>query len=79
MFLLKQTLPDQMHCYFLTDLPDSKAVMVDSIPFTHPACVKDILAILRRQAAFNTVVESCVRVNSIQGKQAICHNLTLNY
>ncbi len=65
--LLFQTLPDQMHCYFMTDLPDTPSIMVSSIPFSHPACVGDILAVLRRQAAFNTLIQSCVRVNSIQG------------
>ncbi len=65
-----------MHCYFMSDLSESLAVMVSSIPFSHPACVGDILAVLRRQAAFNTLVESCVRVNSIQGSEYY-HALTM--
>lgn len=60
-----------MHCYFMTDLADTSAVMISSIPFSHPGSVREILAVLRRQAAFNTLVESCVRVNSIQGTQTV--------
>ena len=61
-----QTLPDQQHCYFLTDLPGSFGVVISSIPFSHPSNVPVIIDALRQQANFNAVVESCVRVNSLQ-------------
>ncbi|KAF4519193.1 hypothetical protein B566_EDAN013486 [Ephemera danica] len=55
------TLPDQQHCYFLTEGRGLGAVLVQSIPFTHPAHVPQVLALLRQQALFNTLVASCVR------------------
>ncbi|XP_059085634.1 mediator of RNA polymerase II transcription subunit 1-like [Tigriopus californicus] len=60
------TLPDQQHCYFLSDPPDFQGVMVSTIPFTHPNSVPSIIGHLRQQALFNTLIESCARVNSIQ-------------
>ena len=61
-----QTLPDQQHCYFLTDIPGSFGVRISSIPFSHPGNVPVIIDVLRQQANFNAAVESCVRVNSLQ-------------
>jgi mediator of RNA polymerase II transcription subunit 1 len=62
-----QTLPDQSHCYFMTENKTMDGVLVTSIPFTHPAHVSQILVILRQQALFNTIISSCVRPNSKQG------------
>lgn len=64
-----QTLPDQQHCYFLTENRNMEGVLVHSIPFTHPCHVSRILIILRQQALFNTIVTSCVRQNSRQGNK----------
>merc|ERR1719264_849375 len=47
------TLPDQQHCYFLTDIPGSYGVRISSIPFSHPGNVPVIIDILRQQANFN--------------------------
>ncbi|XP_034948266.1 mediator of RNA polymerase II transcription subunit 1 [Chelonus insularis] len=55
------TLPDQQHCYFMTENKSMEGVLVGSIPFTHPAHVPQILGCLRQQALFNTLVMSCVR------------------
>ncbi|XP_060521486.1 mediator of RNA polymerase II transcription subunit 1 [Cylas formicarius] len=60
------TLPDQTHCYFMTENKNMVGTVVASVPFTHPADVARILAILREQALFNTVVGSCVRPHSRQ-------------
>ncbi|KAK9888254.1 hypothetical protein WA026_000519 [Henosepilachna vigintioctopunctata] len=59
-------LPDQNHCYFMTDNKNVEGILVNSIPFTHPAKVAQILVLLRQQALFNTVISSCVRPNSRQ-------------
>ncbi|XP_063975232.1 mediator of RNA polymerase II transcription subunit 1 [Diachasmimorpha longicaudata] len=55
------TLPDQQHCYFMTENKSMEGVLVGSIPFTHPAHVPRILGYLRQQALFNTLLTSCVR------------------
>ncbi|KAG5890718.1 hypothetical protein JTB14_026024 [Gonioctena quinquepunctata] len=60
------TLPDQNHCYFMTENKNMNGVLVTNIPFTHPAHVPSILMILREQALFNTIIGSCVRPNSKQ-------------
>ncbi|XP_059471601.1 mediator of RNA polymerase II transcription subunit 1 [Neocloeon triangulifer] len=60
------TLPDQQHCYFLTESKGINAIMMQNIPFTHPTHVPQILSLLRQQALFNTLVESCVRPTSKQ-------------
>ncbi|XP_044734754.1 mediator of RNA polymerase II transcription subunit 1 [Chrysoperla carnea] len=60
------TLPDQQHCYFLTEGRNLQGVVINSIPFTHPAHVPQILSLLRQQALFNTVLSSCIRPNSKQ-------------
>lgn len=63
-----QTLPDQQHCYFFTENKNMEGILVQSIPFTHPCHVSQILVILRQQALFNTIINSCVRQNAKQGK-----------
>ncbi|KAL0119825.1 hypothetical protein PUN28_007925 [Cardiocondyla obscurior] len=55
------TLPDQQHCYFMTENKNMEGVLVCSIPFTHPAHVPQILVYLRQQALFNCLITSCVR------------------
>ncbi|KAJ8972690.1 hypothetical protein NQ317_001711 [Molorchus minor] len=60
------TLPDQNHCYFMTENKNMDGLLISSIPFTHPAHVANILVILREQALFNTIISSCVRPNSRQ-------------
>ncbi|CAG9773948.1 unnamed protein product [Ceutorhynchus assimilis] len=60
------TLPDQTHCYCMTENRNMNSIFVSSIPFTHPAHVANILMILREQAMFNTIIGSCVRPNSRQ-------------
>ncbi|XP_011866719.1 PREDICTED: mediator of RNA polymerase II transcription subunit 1 [Vollenhovia emeryi] len=55
------TLPDQQHCYFMTENKNMEGVLVCSIPFTHPAHVPPILVYLRQQALFNCLIASCVR------------------
>uniref|UniRef100_A0A1B6DYB0 Mediator of RNA polymerase II transcription subunit 1 n=1 Tax=Clastoptera arizonana TaxID=38151 RepID=A0A1B6DYB0_9HEMI len=57
-------LPDQQHCYFMTDSQSLDAVLINNIPFTHPAHVPQILTYLRQQALFNTVISSCIRPNT---------------
>jgi len=60
------TLPDQQHCYFLTETPSLVGQLVDMIPFRHPGQVPSIIEVLRRQATFNTLIASCVRPNSLE-------------
>jgi len=60
------TLPDQQHCYFMTETPDLVGQAVEYIPFRHPNQVPSIVDILRRQALFNTLISSCVRTNSLE-------------
>lgn len=69
MVLNLQTLPDQQHCYFLTEGRGLNAIMLQNIPFTHPTHVPQILSLLRQQALFNCLVESCVRPASKQGNE----------
>ncbi|XP_044759004.1 mediator of RNA polymerase II transcription subunit 1 isoform X2 [Coccinella septempunctata] len=59
-------LPDQNHCYFMTDNKNVEGILVNSIPFTHPTKVAQILVLLRQQALFNTLISSCVRPKSQQ-------------
>ncbi|KAF5290493.1 hypothetical protein FQA39_LY03597 [Lamprigera yunnana] len=65
------TLPEQHHCYFLTDSKSMEGILVHSIPFTHPGHVSQILVILRQQALFNTIISSCVRPNSKQDLESM--------
>ena len=62
-----QTLPDQSHCYFLSDHDSLNGYVVKKIPFSHPAQVPRILATLKKQAVFNSILSSCIRTSGIQG------------
>lgn len=65
-------LPDQQHCYFLNgDAPvqDGRSLqgaLVSKVPFRHPAQVPFLLDIIRHQAAYNTLIGSCVKRTSIK-------------
>ncbi|KAM9425402.1 mediator of RNA polymerase II transcription subunit 1 [Pholidichthys leucotaenia] len=65
-------LPDQQHCYFLNgDAPvqDGRSLqgaLVSKIPFRHPAQVSVLLDIIRHQAAYNTLIGSCVKRTSVK-------------
>ena len=60
------TLPDQQHCYFLTETAALTGQLVSHVPFRHPNQVPAIVALLRAQAQFNTLIASCVRTNSLE-------------
>jgi len=60
------TLPDQSHCYFLSDHDSLNGYVVKKIPFSHPAQVPRILATLKKQAVFNSILSSCIRTSGIQ-------------
>ncbi|KAJ2949101.1 hypothetical protein O0L34_g6041 [Tuta absoluta] len=60
-------LPGQSQCYFLCESRGLEGCVVSSVPFTHPSHVPALLACLRHQALFNTLVHSCVRVQGKQG------------
>ncbi|XP_055703835.1 mediator of RNA polymerase II transcription subunit 1 [Phlebotomus papatasi] len=60
------TLPDQNHCYFLTEGESFRGIVIGSVPFTEPAHVPKLLKILRQQVLFNTLISSCIRANSRQ-------------
>lgn len=62
------SLPDQSHCYYLTESNNLCGYIVNSIPFSDPQHVPKIINILREQALFNTLIGSCVRVGSKQGE-----------
>uniref|UniRef100_A0AAY4ADS4 Mediator of RNA polymerase II transcription subunit 1 n=1 Tax=Denticeps clupeoides TaxID=299321 RepID=A0AAY4ADS4_9TELE len=61
------SLPGQQHCYFLNgDAPVQdghylQGALVFRIPFRHPAQVPILLDIIRHQAAYNTLIGSCVK------------------
>ncbi|XP_026097989.1 mediator of RNA polymerase II transcription subunit 1 isoform X1 [Carassius auratus] len=61
------SLPGQQHCYFLNgDAPvqDGRSLQgayISKIPFRHPAQVPALLDIIRHQAAYNTLIGSCVK------------------
>ncbi|XP_076008153.1 mediator of RNA polymerase II transcription subunit 1 [Genypterus blacodes] len=69
-------LPDQQHCYFLNgDAPvqDGRSLqgtLVTKIPFRHPAQVPALLDIIRHQAAYNTLIGSCVKRTSVKEDSA---------
>uniref|UniRef100_UPI00358E2F5C mediator of RNA polymerase II transcription subunit 1-like n=1 Tax=Myxine glutinosa TaxID=7769 RepID=UPI00358E2F5C len=60
-------LPGQQHCYFLNTaslLHNNKEFhggLISKIPFVHPSHVPPVLALLRQQLVFNTLLGSCVR------------------
>ncbi|KAF2367973.1 Mediator complex subunit Med1 [Trinorchestia longiramus] len=65
------TLPDQQHCYyFSTQGCHFPGMLVNNIPFTHPTHITSILMLLRAQAAFNTLISSCVRPHSKQDTES---------
>jgi len=64
------TLPDQQHCYFLTDTQELAATAISFVPFRHPSQVPNIVDALRRQAVFNSLIASCVRTNSLEDVEA---------
>ncbi|KAI5745156.1 hypothetical protein M8J76_008725 [Diaphorina citri] len=68
------SLPDQNHCYFMTENPSLQGILVTSIPFTHPSHVSQILLYLRQQALFNSLLASCIRHTS---KPADFEDLTM--
>uniref|UniRef100_A0A8C9WRH9 Mediator of RNA polymerase II transcription subunit 1 n=1 Tax=Scleropages formosus TaxID=113540 RepID=A0A8C9WRH9_SCLFO len=66
------SLPGQQHCYFLNrDAPvqDGRCLqgaLVSKIPFRHPAQVPALLDVIRHQAAYNTLIGSCVKQTLIK-------------
>lgn len=64
------SLPDHNHCYFLTNSKNLDAITLSSVPFTEPSQVPLILNLLRLQAAFNSLITSCIR---LKGKQGMFH------
>ncbi|XP_043647280.1 mediator of RNA polymerase II transcription subunit 1 isoform X1 [Drosophila teissieri] len=54
-------LPKETHCYFFTDNRKLQGTLVSSLPFTEPAQVPRIVAFLKKQALFYTLLASCVR------------------
>ncbi|KXJ81143.1 hypothetical protein RP20_CCG021633 [Aedes albopictus] len=56
-------LPDQYHCYYMTECKNLKGTIISSIPFTEPQHVSKILVFLRQQALFNQLLTSCIRNN----------------
>ncbi|KPJ15224.1 Mediator of RNA polymerase II transcription subunit 1 [Papilio machaon] len=61
-------LPEQTQCYFICESRGLEGCVVRSVPFTHPSHVPPLLACLRQQALFNTLIASCVR---LQNKQVV--------
>lgn len=57
------TLPDQYHCYYMTENKNLQGTIISSIPFTEPQHVSKILVFLRQQALFNQLLTSCIRNN----------------
>ena len=60
-------LPDQCHCYYMTDNREMMAEVVTAIPFTEPKQLFEVIRLLRQQAQFNALIESCVRPNAKAG------------
>lgn len=58
------TLADQSHCYFISDNTDTNGSVINSIQFTEPSQVTQIIKLLRQQALFNSLIASCVRKQS---------------
>lgn len=57
-------LPKQTQCYFVCERRGLEGCIVSSVPFTHPSHVAALLACLRQQALFNTLLASCVRLQT---------------
>ncbi|XP_030063264.1 mediator of RNA polymerase II transcription subunit 1 [Microcaecilia unicolor] len=69
------SLPDcQKHCYFINYGPGEETTvmgaLVSRIPFTLPHHVPAILEVLRHQAAYSTLISSCVSDDSINDDSA---------
>lgn len=62
------SLPDQCHCYFMTDNREMAGEAVAAIPFTEPSQLFRVVQLLRQQALFNTLIASCVRPNARPGE-----------
>lgn len=60
------TLSDQSHCYFIPDNLELTGSIINSIQFTEPAHVSKIIKLLRKQAVFNALIASCVRIRNIR-------------
>jgi len=60
-------LPDQVHCYFMTESPHLEGIMVSTISFTLASQLPQVISVLRQQVAFNTLLGSCIRVGSKPG------------
>ncbi|XP_023337527.1 mediator of RNA polymerase II transcription subunit 1 isoform X2 [Eurytemora carolleeae] len=84
------TLPDQQHCYYLTDTPEMVGQTITFVPFRHPSQVPGIVDLLRRQALFNCLISSCIRKNSLEDVDSStmfeiscvdsnCQNLTIMF
>ncbi|ODM89520.1 Mediator of RNA polymerase II transcription subunit 1 [Orchesella cincta] len=58
------TLPDQHHCYFMTETAGMEGVLISSISFTLASQLPQVIVTLRQQLTFNTLVGSCVRLCS---------------
>ncbi|OCT76102.1 hypothetical protein XELAEV_18031290mg [Xenopus laevis] len=59
------SIPDcRDHCYAITSVSDNEqalmGILVDKIPFTHPSQVPATLEVLRHQAAYSTLINSCI-------------------
>ncbi|XP_030386342.1 mediator of RNA polymerase II transcription subunit 1 isoform X2 [Scaptodrosophila lebanonensis] len=54
-------LPKETHCYFFTDNRKLQGTIISSLPFTEPSQVPRIIAFLKKQALFYTLLSSCVR------------------
>uniref|UniRef100_A0A8C4QF86 Mediator of RNA polymerase II transcription subunit 1 n=1 Tax=Eptatretus burgeri TaxID=7764 RepID=A0A8C4QF86_EPTBU len=60
-------LPGQQHCYFLNTVSllhnnkEFHGSLIAKVPFVHPSHVPTILALLRQQLVFNTLLGSCIR------------------
>ncbi|XP_075444726.1 mediator of RNA polymerase II transcription subunit 1-like [Ascaphus truei] len=60
------SIPDCMdHSYFISSRTEGvvMGVLVNKIPFTHPSHVTPTLEVIRHQAAYNTLISSCVSIN----------------
>jgi mediator of RNA polymerase II transcription subunit 1 len=66
--ILFQALPDQTHCYFMTETPQLEGIIVSTISFTLASQLPSVISTLRQQLTFNTLVGSCIRVGSNPGR-----------
>lgn len=64
---LTVTLPDQCHCYFITDSRQMTGELVSAVPFTEPRQLFEVIRFMRQQALFNALIASCVRPKAVPG------------